>query len=64
MRAYAVFVAPEPMPYSIYERLERKRVNVNNNDVMEDVELNDWLQDMHCRAVVDAVKAQARYRAD
>ena len=60
VRAYVVFIATEPMPYSVYERLARRRVCVDNHTMMEEVELKDWIQDMHSWTVVHAYRERAR----
>ena len=54
VRAYAIWIAPEPMPFSVYARLARRRMCNELFDIegLEDVELNDWIQDMHNRELV------------
>ena len=54
VQAYVIWIAPEPMPFSVYERLARRRITdaVADIEVMEEVELDDWVQTMHSRHAV------------
>lgn len=62
VHAYVIWIAPEPMPFSVYERLARRRIpdDVADLEAMEDVELNDWLQDMRSREAVATIRARPR----
>jgi hypothetical protein len=58
VRAYMIWVSPEPIPFSVYKHLARRRQWVEELDaeLAEDVELNDWLTDFESRSIVGAIR--------
>ena len=59
VRAFVIWVSPEPMPFSVYQQLARQQQVIDEIDaeIIEEVELNDWIQDMRGRAIVATVRA-------